>query len=91
MILTDEEIARRRRAYDTAKRMPGLQSVPNVFADDLLGYLDEIEARGQTIEDLKNEVFELRHASGKRIEDLLKSLDDTLKVLRQFAEVKSAA
>jgi hypothetical protein len=86
MFLTKEEIAKRRLNYESGKRMgPTVTIAPT----EVLKYLDEIESRDIQIDELRNELFEVRRYSEQRIDGTLKSIDDTLKVLREFVIKKT--
>lgn len=83
MFLTIEEIAKRRRTYDAAK---GMGPTVSVSPTEILEYLDEIESRDREIDDLKKELFEVRHTSGQRLDKTLSSIEETLKTLNKFVD-----
>ena len=84
MFLTKEEITKRRISYQSAEHH-GLTAT-FITPAQAVELLDEIESRDTQIDDLKKELFEVRHASGQRLDKTLSSIDETLGILKEFVK-----
>ena len=84
MFLTKEEITKRRISYQSAEHH-GLTAT-FITPAQAVELLDEIESRDTEIDDLKTELFDVRHASGQRLDKTLSSIDETLKTLNKFVD-----
>ena len=78
--LSGEEIAKRRILYESAKRSDvGRVASP----DESLEYLEVIEFQSKRVDQLEDEIKEIRANSEKQLLGALASLNETLQLLKQ--------
>lgn len=83
--LSGETIAKRRTLYESAKR----NNVERVASpDEALKYLEVIEFQSERLEKLEDEIKEIRSKGEKQLVETLASLNETLKLLKQYVEKK---
>jgi hypothetical protein len=83
--LSGEEIAKRRILYESAKRN-NLERVAS--PDEVLKYLEVIQFQSQRLEQLEDEMKEVRSKGEKQLVATLASINETLKLLKQYVEKK---